>query len=498
MRISGHTDRADREFVSGWVIDLDDPLKRISLEILAGEVSLGRCVANTFREDLARSKIGDGHCSFKFKVPVPITEDQAKHIQFRIVGVSDDQRTEPAPADAKRLGYLAVNAGSVPFTARTDGKYVLQNTGGNTGNLAFWYAARRLFDHPIAFVEWNPDNLYSKDLIDKLVIPAANHLNPAWNHEPLALLVERLGKEVIVFGLGSQAENESDPINLSAGTVRYLRVLSEHAKTLFVRGEFTAELCARYGVRNVEPLGCPSILINPDPELGALVSARWRNKVERLYCAGAAFKSNTGLLEAALFAHIKALPGSTYVLQDQEELIDCAAGYGSRAENLDVGAKIAALVDPGAEARAFLQTFRRVARCYSSVRAWLEAAAAHSHSVSTRIHGAILSLMAGVPTLVIAHDARMRELCQSMALPWLRQGEALQRLDSLDKLFAEVEFDGQRFDARRRVIASRYVEYLEGVGVRPSQVLCRLGMTRSPGGGKADLLATQDGRLRPA
>jgi hypothetical protein len=347
-------------------------------------------------------------------------------------------------------------------------------------------------------VEWNPDNLYCKDLIDKLVIPAANHLNPAWDQEPLALLIERLGKEVIVFGLGSQAENEGDPIELPDGTVRYLRVLSEHAKTLFVRGEFTAELCSRYGVRNVEPLGCPSILINPDPELGALVASRWLDKVERIYCAGAAFKSDTSLVEAALFAHIKTQPGSTYVLQDQEELIDCTAGYGSRAENLDIGARIAAMVDPAADPRTFLQTFRRVARCYSSVRAWLEAAAAHDHSVSTRIHGAILSLMAGVPTLVIAHDARMRELCQSMAIPWLRQGEALQRLDRLDRLFAEVEFDGQRFDSRRRVIASRYVAYLEGIGVRPSQVLYRLGKARRSDGGRFDLLSTEGGRFEPA
>jgi Polysaccharide pyruvyl transferase len=482
MRISGHTDRADRELVSGWVLDLDDPLRRITLEIRAGDLSLGHCVADLFREDLLRSGIGDGHCAFKFKIPVTITAEQLKGIEFRILDPVAGSLAVSAGVTPRHVGYLAGNAGTVPFLASANGRYLLRNTGGNTGNLAFWYAVRRMFDNPVAFIEWHPNNLYCKDVIDKLVIPAANHLNPAWDLGPLAQLIERLGKEVIIFGLGSQAERESETVELLPGSVRYLKVLSEHARTLFVRGEFTAELCSRYGVKNVEPLGCPSILINPEPGLGCFISSRWRAPVERLYCAGAAFKADTCAVETALFAHVRANPGSMYVLQDQEELIDCATGVGRDGANREVPAKIAAILAPTLGAAELSGAFRRVARCFSSVRAWLEGAALHDHSVSTRIHGAIISLMAGVPTIVVAHDVRMRELCKLMAIPWLRQAEALEKLDSLERLFAEVEFDGPGFDSRRRVIARRYLEYLEAAGVTPSRVLHRMASGGAPHG----------------
>jgi hypothetical protein len=472
MRISGSTDRLDREFATGWVLDLDDPCRKIKLRIIAGDLVLGDCVADSYREDLWRLNIGDGHCAFNLKIPIDISDAQAKTIQFQIL---NESLALQSSARLPRVGYLAINTGAIPFSAQSDGSFVMQNTGGNTGNLAFWFAARRMFDNPIALIEWNPSNLYCKNMIDKLLIPAANQLSSQWDQGPLATLIERLNKEVIVFGLGAQAENESDEISLPKGTVRYLQVLSAHARTIFVRGTFTAELCARYGVKNVQPIGCPSILINLDQRLGSILSSRWGNDGQRLYAAAAAYKENTNAVESTLFSYIKEHPGSTYVLQDNELLIDCAQGRKVlKSTELDSVYSIRRIIDPKSNQNEFLQTFSRVTRCYGSVRAWLEAASLHDRAICTRIHGAIISLSAGIPTIVVAHDARMRELCDAMEIPWIGPEEIGKDKHFVEHIFSDVPFDGQRFDRKRTEIAADYVTHLEAAGLVPSSSLTQL------------------------
>ena len=114
-----------------------------------------------------------------------------------------------------------------------------------------------------------------RDRIDRFVFPAANQLNPDWDLQALADLVEGLDKECIVMGLGAQAHHEGQDITLRPGTINFLKALSDHARTIFVRGPYTAEICAKYGVTNVEPLGCPSITLNPDPTLGRLIQSRF-------------------------------------------------------------------------------------------------------------------------------------------------------------------------------------------------------------------------------
>jgi len=193
-----------------------------------------------------------------------------------------------------------------------------------------------------------------------------------------------------------------------------------------------------------------------------------------LYCAGAAFKPGTNSIEAALFSYIKGHAGSTYVLQDQQGLIDLAGIQPVRAENGGLAQKIAEILAPLETTDNFLEAFRRVTRTFASVQSWLEAAALHDHSISTRIHGAIMSLMAGVPTVVIAHDVRMRELCASMAIPFLRQADALQYLDCMDRFFGQVSFDGTAFDLRRLEIAKRYCQYFIESQLAPTYTLRRI------------------------
>src|SRR5262249_22564141 len=77
---------------------------------------------------------------------------------------------------------------------------------------------------------------------------------------PLAKNIQRAALPVVVFGLGSQAGLNGPPgSSIAPETVRLLKVISDHSRKIAVRGAFTAEVCARFGISNVEVVGCQSV-----------------------------------------------------------------------------------------------------------------------------------------------------------------------------------------------------------------------------------------------
>ena len=67
---------------------------------------------------------------------------------------------------------------------------------------------------------------------------------------------------------------------------------------------------------------------------------------------------------------------------------------------------------PSSEPRTSLQQWS----FYNVVR-WRNAMATLDLIVGTRIHGSMISIAAKTPTLTIAEDARVKELCKQMRLP---------------------------------------------------------------------------------
>jgi hypothetical protein len=373
-----------------------------------------------------------------------------------------------------RVGYFATNRGRVAPSAASTGAELMRETGQNTGNLAFWRAAAALVQDETVLLPWQWNGRDGREAIDLLMIPAANHLNPEWDFGDLADAIDAFDGPVLVFGLGAQAQRESDEVVLRPGTVRLLQALSAHCSSLFVRGPFTAGVCARYGAHRVTIAGCPSITLNPDPNLGAGIEARIGAQARRLSCAGAALKGENQAIEAALFARICARPGSSLILQCPAELIDLAASPDTAtAATLD---RARAFFAPDSTPEAFGADFARVARCFGDADAWIARlrADAVDYTINTRIHGTILALMAGIPSLAIGHDSRIRELCAVMAIPCRSGAAVLAEADRIEDMFVELDFDGLAFDRRRRDLARLYRDQVACAGLTPSVGLATL------------------------
>jgi len=66
----GYVDSSRDGRLSGWAWDSLRPRKRLDVEIYSAGSLLGSARADIFREDLARSSIGDGRYAFSFEMPV--------------------------------------------------------------------------------------------------------------------------------------------------------------------------------------------------------------------------------------------------------------------------------------------------------------------------------------------------------------------------------------------------------------------------------------------
>ncbi|WP_376094477.1 polysaccharide pyruvyl transferase family protein [Roseomonas sp. CCTCC AB2023176] len=377
---------------------------------------------------------------------------------------------------AARVAYLAENFGTVARAWERTVPDLLLATGGNTGNLAFWYAARLLFDaEEIHLISRNTRAAAIPKDVEVVVIPAANFLNAGADLGRLAELIRAIGRPCLVVGLGAQAEQETAPPKLTDGTLDFLREVSRLSPTICIRGAFTQEFCRGLGVENTTVLGCPSLLINPDPRLGE----RLEQGIAALPATGpvavhaACIKPGIQSVERELARLVLLNPGSAYLVQRPVEMMK--AIYGQLPDGPGEGAyfkRCAEFLGFGTPdgLAAFLRTHGQIP---SSVDAWADSLRRFVAGVNTRIHGTMMGVAAGLPSLCICHDTRTRELARQLRVPHIGPREVIENRFSVPALFAAAGFSGASFDEGRREAAAGYADVVRAVGLTPSRHLLR-------------------------
>ncbi|MBO9356739.1 hypothetical protein GG851_22340 [Bordetella petrii] len=141
----------------------------------------------------------------------------------------------------------------------------------NTGNIVHGHAARALFADPVDVKSDRSDENIEKvrERITHLGLIAATMLHtkkpPKYidGHDRAADFIEKLDLPVCAFGFGCHAgiNDTISEANVDSRTLRLLRAIAERSETVGVRGEFTADLCVKYGVKNVSVVGCQSAYI---------------------------------------------------------------------------------------------------------------------------------------------------------------------------------------------------------------------------------------------
>ncbi|MGD9477776.1 polysaccharide pyruvyl transferase family protein [Shinella sp. G-2] len=291
-----------------------------------------------------------------------------------------------------------------------------------------------------------------------LVLSMSNFLSPATDLGWFAEQIEAKSVEKIVMvGAGAQAYEYTDHVPLTDGTLRFIHLLAEKGTTIGVRGYFTAEVLAGYGIKNVDVIGCPTAYwsgrkpIRPAPA-----------KLERLavHCTPEGFfRDKVG----ALFKHAITHDAS-YVIQSEKwmiPLINEAFASGKAEQNSE--GRVSYYSYGFASPEDVVRWLQRKALVFFGMTEWISAMEGFDFVYGARFHGNMAAIQAGTPALNMPFDTRTRELCEYLNLPHL----PFERFNGL--LTPEQLFDMTDFSAFEKTYSSRmttYKNFLESNGLK--------------------------------
>jgi hypothetical protein len=278
-----------------------------------------------------------------------------------------------------------------------------------------------------------------------LVLSMSNFLSPftdlGWFAEGIeAKRVER----IVMIGAGAQADSYAHPVELSAGTRRFIDLLAERSTSIGVRGEFTAQALDRLGVSNVDVIGCPSIFMWNDRRFVVQ-----RPPVEGRRIRAAVHFTPQGYHRDAI-AHLLSFAvghADCYVAQSETELLFDDESRAALTFFLGYYNDGTYTAD---ELGAWL---REHVRWFFDVESWVAGMRPYDFSLGSRFHGNMAAILAGVPALNLVFDSRTRELCEHMALPYrfLKDFDGSATMEAL--------YEAADYTVFNSVFARRYDEY---------------------------------------
>jgi len=359
-------------------------------------------------------------------------------------------------------------------------------SGFNLGNFVFRHALRSIVSEletyrPVHYVEL--EELLETEGVGDALVSCANWLGTRPEDESSnrvrAHLIERISGRVVSIGLGVQAPQGSEIVELGPESRRLARTLAAKGGLLSVRDRITARTLRAIGIDNVCVTGCPSNFINTDPSLGAAIAET----------AGRFSEASTGWPDTRVavseFTGGHARAGA--VLRKMLDIVRDGAGfYVAQSPALlpflyretdDLPAVY--LGNSGSGAAELRRLLRARALAFVSVESWLDFARTCSLSFGMRIHGTMIPLQAGVPSLLIGHDARTSGLAGEMGVPMMTPEQFLD-LDTADPgaLHRWIASEIAPYDDKRRELARRFETFLDSNDINASTGLRRLAAGR--------------------
>lgn len=347
--------------------------------------------------------------------------------------------------------------------------HLFRASGENTGNFAF---VRALDSHLRPYVTpfpWFAAPEKVREHCDILVMACANQLGAHSDLGSLADWFERVGLPIVAVGLGAQSRGQDYDVQLQAGTRRWLDVIASHtpssAPNILVRGEFSRRQVELAGhPERAAIAGCPSNFLNPDPNLGCRIELMWGRPIRRLAVAGGYFQwPSVKEDERRLIQLMNNVDTKKYVVQAELEMMQLAREEFSEILP-DVLERIRDYLAPSLSMEEFRLWVEKYCIVYPDASSWMFALSKFDLVIGARFHGVMLGIQAGIPGIVVAHDSRTEEMCQTTLVPFCHAG-AVEPTSSIEALWQLTIFDGAMYDASRRKMFKIYKAHLREAGI---------------------------------
>ena len=371
-----------------------------------------------------------------------------------------------------RIGVIAASFGNPsPQGTLISSDFLMKSSGNNIGNWAFWYATQKLIGSNVTLLSAKPESKDYRGKIDLIVIPAANWLQPRYDFSWLADFIEEMDMPCLVFGLGAQSHDNEKIPDLSEGTLRMLKAISMRTPYIGVRGEYTQKVCKSYNIDNVEVMGCPSLLINNATSLGQSIEKRWpQHSKGKTVIHSTMFHNNVKHVEQWLFDYLNTHDNSSYIVQAPKAFIKPLFQEDLHRKEIEFIEKYMGNFKEGVDTEEFLSILYNKSYSPSSIDSWINYINFFSRSIGARIHGAILSLSATVPTVCITHDSRTEELCNVLQVPSI-SCKLIAKETTINEVFDQTDFDADAFNENRIFRAQQFKGLFDETGVPSSKHL---------------------------
>ncbi|ASK64714.1 hypothetical protein CFK39_01380 [Brachybacterium avium] len=360
--------------------------------------------------------------------------------------------------------YL-MRLGKSPFEV-ADAFHTLDHNllGTNSGNLIYGAAAHKLFSTRDTVVEPNHyriNGAYAAEVnaeYDGFILPLANAFRPNFEDQlrRTADFLERLTIPFVMLSGGAQLPLDGDPSELKAmePTVkRFARAVLNGSSALTVRGEMTADYLHSLGFKDVLVVGCPSLTLHgpghrvemPEAlEAGAQVAYNMETK-----------DPFGGDLIADAEQHYRA----TYVPQEHgtlELMLWATSPYETADPRLPLE-------------RSHSQFTAARAEMFIDAYPWIDRLSQMDFSFGARAHGNIAAVLAGTPSVMLAHDSRTLELARYHGIPYLTWGRD-EVPGTVEELYARADFTefnrghAERFDTLSSFLHENGFEHIYDPG----------------------------------
>lgn len=331
-------------------------------------------------------------------------------------------------------------------------------SGTNTGNHMFIESiVRELGLENCAFLSDLVD--VSKEFVeshfDAIVIPGSNYIQKvetSFLSNNIASLLERYDLPCVLIGVGAQMNLED---KVFPRTREILARLSERCASIGVRGELTAEILRKAGIRNVDVIGCPSVFYSLKPD--------FRLEKEARLPAEKKVALNTEYQKPGVRFLLQLMRKQNTVLIMQNEPVfwydkashPFAVEAFSREKMRRVMPELV-----WQDFRIMRKYLENNSVIFFNVGEWMAFLRENcAMSFGTRFHGNMVALQAGVPAVWIKHDTRTSELLELLKLPTFKLSGEI----DFEKIYEGADYEP--FNVAYPALYANYLDFLHKNGL---------------------------------
>lgn len=341
----------------------------------------------------------------------------------------------------------------------------------NIGNIVFLESiASEVGADSIAKLDFIEDPKSYEEKYDMLILSLANMVSSTYTmNEDFIRALEKTKIPICIFSIGIQAYEIDDLFNsdISPIAMRILNLAKKSGTTIGLRGEITKEYLDRKGIKNTQVIGCPSLFYDRKIPVK-------RDSIPSEILLSGTFNGNwrTPLYDIYRFGVEKC---KSYLVQNEARILLDKYGVSEsdlRSWNIssemlsyltNKGYDYSYYCHPSLDKNDLADWLINRSVYFSDFDEWLDSMSAYDMHVGARFHGSVMTTLAGVPTLTLRGDLRVKEFVEYHKMPSMDIFDFNQGLDPID-IYRMIDYAD--YESAYDGLLDNYKRYLNSNGLR--------------------------------